>query len=172
VRCADLTSCWLSGPGAHGRPDVAPGASQVAAGPFATGPFTAAPGARVGPVPADGRRPQVPPVPLRQPGHRDPPNSQTRSATSHDHPTRPAGPPSTGAASREPTESYAADPVRVHHRGPPSRLGVLAVSVSLRHQRNSVTVQRPPPASRRSATGRTRSPLRTTATRVPRGKDR
>ena len=33
----------------------------------------------------------------------------------------------------------------------------MAVSVSLRHQRSSVTTHRPPPASRRSATGRTSS---------------
>jgi hypothetical protein len=59
-------------------------------------------------------------------------------------------------------ESYpvlVADPDRVHHEDPPSRAGVVAVSVSLRHQRSSVTTQRPAPASRRSATGRTRSPF-------------
>lgn len=59
---------------------------------------------------------------------------------------------------------FVADPDRVHHDDPPSRPGVMAVSVSLRHQRSSVTVQRPPHASSRSATGRTSSPLRTTAT--------
>jgi hypothetical protein len=59
---------------------------------------------------------------------------------------------------------FVTDPGRVHHEGPPSRPGVLAVSVSLRHQRSSVTIHRPPHASSRSATGRTSTPLRTTAT--------
>jgi hypothetical protein len=59
---------------------------------------------------------------------------------------------------------FVADPDRVHHDDPPSRAGVVAVSVSLRHQRSSVTTHRPRLASRRRATGRTSSPLRTTAT--------
>jgi hypothetical protein len=58
---------------------------------------------------------------------------------------------------------FVADPDRVHHDDPPSHTGAVAVSVSLRHQRSSATTQRPAPASRRSATGRTRSPLQTTA---------
>jgi hypothetical protein len=59
---------------------------------------------------------------------------------------------------------FVADPDRVHHDDPPSHAGVVAVSVSLRHQRSSVTTHRPPAASSRSATGRTRSPFQTTAT--------
>jgi len=66
---------------------------------------------------------------------------------------------------------FVADLDRVHHDDPPSRPGDAAVSVSLRHQRSSVTLQRPPLASRRSATGRTRSPFCTTAP-CPPGQDR
>jgi hypothetical protein len=65
---------------------------------------------------------------------------------------------------------FVADPDRVHHDDPPSRAGVVAVSVSLRHQRSSVTVHRPRLASRRRATGRTRSPFHTTATSVRQSK--
>jgi hypothetical protein len=66
---------------------------------------------------------------------------------------------------------FVADPDRVHHDDPPSRAGVVAVSVSLRHQRSSVTTHRPRLASSRRATGRTSSPFRTTA-RCPPNRDR
>jgi hypothetical protein len=56
---------------------------------------------------------------------------------------------------QEPLSGLVADPDRVHHDDPPSRAGVVAVSVSLRHQRSSVTTHRPRLASSRRATGRT-----------------
>ena len=117
----------------------------------------------VQPEPARARRPQLPPVALRHPGH---PDLQTVA------PPGPAPPCSrTGVAvvrssfhGPESHPVFVADPDAVQLDDPPSRAGVVAVSVSLRHQRSSVTTHRPAPASRRSATGRTRSPFQTTAT--------
>src|SRR5829696_8314320 len=115
------------------------------------------------PEPAGVRGPQLPPVALRNPGHLDP-----RSLVPPDRlhlapaPRSPSGAPASGPPRAYPF--FDADLDQVHHDDPPSRPGVVVVSVSLRHQRNSVTLQRPPLASSRSATGRTRSPLCTTAT--------
>jgi hypothetical protein len=99
-----------------------------------------------------------------------PPNlhtARTRSAVSREL-RRPATP-----VPRSPgTHPYfVGNPDRVHLAHRPSHPDVAAVSVSLRHHRNSVTLHRPPPASRRSATGRTMSPFSTTVRYRP-GQDR
>jgi hypothetical protein len=108
----------------------------------------------------DGRRPSSSAPPSRPSRPPNPRAARTRSAVSREL-SRPSTP---GPWFLRTCLYFVADPDRVHHDGPPSRPGVLAVSVSLRHQRSSVTVQRPPQASSRSATGRTNTPLRTTAT--------
>jgi hypothetical protein len=93
-------------------------------------------------------------------------------------PTRPSRTPEPAKtrtptrAPRELIQTYDAGPDRVHHDEQPSRPGVVPVSVSLRHQRSSVTFHRPPAASRRMATGRTRSPFCTTATGCRPAQDR
>ena len=119
---------------------VVPGAVQVA-----SGVLLVVVDGRVQPEPAGRGRPQLLPVTLRHPGHLDPRTSV---------PPGPAPPPSgtETAVSRSSNHDpgtlipiFVTDPDRVHHDDPPSRPGVVAVSVSLRHQRSSVTTQRPPP---------------------------
>ena len=145
-----------SGLAAGGGPAVRSGAGRARTGPGRAGCSRPAGTGRRST--AAGPSSSAPPSrPSRPPNPRA---ARTRSAVSREL-SRPSTP---GPWFLRTCLFFVADPDRVHHDDPPSRPGVMAVSVSLRHQRSSVTVQRPPHASSRSATGRTSSPLRTTAT--------
>jgi hypothetical protein len=153
----------LTGGGSELGSELSPGPAQ---GTSSVLPVR--PDARVQLEPASVGGPQLRPEAFRHPGHLDPRTfvppgpAPSRSATE-----------AVSCSSDRRSESlpvFVAVLDEVHHDDPPSRPGVVAVSVSLRHQRSLVTLQRPPLASRRSATGRTRSPFCTTATGVGQSK--